>query len=118
MPTLNELDKWIFENLLDRKSWEDSKEQDIAMNQAVRNLTRWFPSVQLTAELIAYQVVWELQGLDPVLKYQKQGIKAISEGPDRIDYQTRDKVAPEIREILGQPAYEIETVVLDAGRLM
>lgn len=118
MPTISEVDKWIFSNLLDRKAWEDSKEQDIAMNQATRNLTRWYPDTELTAELVAYQVIWELQGLDPVLKYGKQGIKAISEGPDRIDYLTRDKVAPDVRDIMGPPISEIVTVSLDAGRLM
>jgi hypothetical protein len=124
MPTLDTVDSWILDNMLDSEIWEKSQKQDLAVIQASRNLTRWYPETVLTDEMVAYQVIWELQGLDPVLKYQKQGIKAISEGSDRIDYVTRDKVAPEVREILGNPSYEIENnsnveiVVLESGRLI
>lgn len=121
MPTIDTVGAWILDNILDTAAWESSDKQEIALNQASRNLMRWYPDVELSDELLSYQVIWELQGLDPVLKYGKQGIKAISEGSDRIDYLTRDKVAPDVRDILGSPAYEKtadEPVLLDAGRLV
>jgi hypothetical protein len=120
MPTMETVYSWILENLLDSEAWEKSEKPDLAFIQASRNLTRWYPEAELTDEVVAYQAIWEIQGLDPVLKYQKQGIRAISEGQDRIDYVTRDKVASEVREILGAPSYEqVETtVVLECGRLI
>lgn len=121
MPTLEEVEIWIQSNVLDRKAWEDSTEKAIAVIQASRNLTRRYPDKELTDEVVAHQAIWELQGLDPALKYGKQGIKAISEGQDRIDYQNRDKVAPEAREILGAPSLELveeAPVVLEGGILL
>lgn len=121
MPTFEAVFLWIQDNVLDRKAWEDSEEQPIAFNQAIRNLNRWYPTVELTDEVVAYQAIWELQGMDPALKYQKQGVKSVSEGEDRIDYLTRDKVAPDVREILGAPVYELvedEPVILEGGRLL
>jgi hypothetical protein len=121
LPTLEEVESWIQSNVLDRKAWEDSTEKAIAVIQASRNLTRWYPDQELTDEVVAYQAMWEVQGLDPVLKYGKQGIKSVSEGLDRIDYLNRDKVAPDVREILGMPSYELveeAPVVLESGRLI
>jgi hypothetical protein len=121
MPTFDSVDFWIQDNLLDTSTWDAFEKKETAFIQANRNLTRWYPESELSDELLAYQCVWEVQGLDPVLKYQKQGIKAISEGSDRIDYSSRDKVAPEVREILGPPSYETaetETVILESGRLL
>lgn len=121
MPTLETVDLWIQDNVLDRKAWNDSVEKPIALNQANRNLIRWFPDAILTDEIVAYQAIWELQGMDPALKFQKQGVKSVSEGEDRIDYLERDKVAPDVREILGAPAFELvedEPVILEGGRLL
>lgn len=121
MPTLETVDLWILGNVLDRKAWQDSTEKPIALNQAIRNLNRWYPEVELTDEVVAYQAIWELQGNDPALKYQKQGVKSVSEGEDRIDYLSRDKVAPEVREILGIPFFELTEdppIVLEGGRLL
>jgi hypothetical protein len=121
MPTITSVDNWIRENVLDNQAWNNNTEQiGVAFAQAVRNLTRWYPTVELTDELVSYQSIWELQALDPVLKYQKHGVRAISEGNDRIDYLTRDKVAPDVRDILGAPSYETaeETIILEGGMLL
>jgi hypothetical protein len=121
MPTMDTVDIWILANMLDTEAWEKTEKKDIVVTQSLRNLTRWYPEAVLTDEIVAYQAVWEIQGLDPVLKFQKQGIRAISEGSDRIDYLTRDKVASEVREILGAPSYEaVEsgTVILESGKLL
>jgi hypothetical protein len=116
MPTFDEVYSWISQNVLDTDVWDKSTKQDLAVKQAKRNLSRWYPTAVLTTEVVAYQAIWELQGLDPVLKYQKHGIRAISEGEDRIDYLSRDRVAPEVRELLGAPADEI--VTLEGGYLL
>ncbi|WP_141432419.1 hypothetical protein [Bacillus sp. 03113] len=120
MTTLEEVEVWIQSNVLDSKAWDDSTKKEIAIKQASRNLSRWYPEIELTDEIVAYQSIWELQGLDPALKLQKQGVKSVSEGLDRIDYLERDKVAPDVREILGSPAYELieETVILEGGSLI
>lgn len=121
MPTLETVDLWILGNILDRKAWSGSAEKEIAVTQASRNLVRWYPDVELTDETVAYQSIWELQGMDPALKFQKQGVKSVSEGEDRIDYLARDKVAPDVREILGPPAFELTEeapVILEGGRLI
>ncbi|WP_370221999.1 hypothetical protein [Cytobacillus sp.] len=121
MPTLETVDLWILGNILDRKDWVSSEEKEIAVTQATRNLQRWYPGVLITDELLAYQAIWELQGIDPALKFQKQGVKSVSEGEDRIDYLDRDKVAPDVREILGPPAFELieeAPVILEGGRLV
>ena len=121
MPTISSVDEWIRNNVLDKQVWETNTEQiDVAFTQATRNLIRWYPTIELTDELVSYQSIWELQALDPVLKYQKHGIKHISESGDRIEYNQRDKVAPDVREILGAPSFETaeETVVLEGGMLI
>ncbi|MBG9603957.1 hypothetical protein ABE25_17915 [Cytobacillus firmus] len=121
MPTLETVDLWIQGNVLDRSAWDRSSEKSIAVLQAERNLARWYPDSEITDEFVAYQAIWELQGMDPALKFQKQGVKSVSEGEDRIDYLARDKVAPDVREILGPPAYELieeAPVILEGGRLI
>jgi hypothetical protein len=118
MPTLESVDAWIQANILDSKVWDNSKKQELAVTQATRNLYRWYPEVDLTAEVVAHQAIWEIEGTDPALKFQKHGVKSVSEGEDRIDYLTRDKVAPEVREILGVPSYELTEVFLEGGSLL
>lgn len=121
MPTLETVDLWIQGNVLDRSAWDRSSEKSIAVLQAERNLARWYPDSEITDEFVAYQAIWELQGMDPALKFQKQGVKSVSEGEDRIDYLYRDKVAPDVREILGPPAFELieeAPVILEGGRLI
>lgn len=108
MPTVETVNMWITLNLLDSEAWIKSDKQPIALIQAIRNLSYWYPETVLTDELVSYQVVWELQGLDPALKYQKQGVKAVSDSGERIDYTVRSKVAPDILDLLGIPAYEIQ----------
>lgn len=108
MPTTEAINLWILANVLDSKAWIDSVQKDLAVVQASRNLIRWYPTVDLTEETIGYQAIWELQGLDPALKYQKQGVKYVSDNGERIDYLPRDKVAPDVRDILGAPFYELE----------
>ncbi|MGY6765691.1 hypothetical protein ACW73O_11710 [Faecalibacterium prausnitzii] len=121
MPTVDEINTWIQANILDSQVWDKSEKKEVAIVQAERNLKRWFPEVELTTEIISYQVVWELQGLDPAVKYQKQGVKMLEDGGERIDYgdRTRDVVSPEVREILGTPLFEQEeTVILEGGMLL
>ncbi|KYC94369.1 hypothetical protein B4102_3590 [Heyndrickxia sporothermodurans] len=122
MPTVESVNEWIQANVLDSKVWNDAVKKEIAVIQASRNLQRWYPEVELTDEIVSYQAIWELQGLDPVLKYQKQGLKHISEDGDRIEFNTRDKVSPDVRDILGTPLYELEadepTVILEGGMLI
>ncbi len=121
MPTLETVDAWIRGNVLDRKAWDASAEKEIAITQSTRNLVRWYPESELTDELVAYQAIWELQGMDPALKFQKQGVRSVSEGSDRIDYLSRDKVAPDVRDLLGPPAFELieeAPVILEGGRLL
>ncbi|MBO1515050.1 hypothetical protein [Metabacillus bambusae] len=121
MPTIETIDLWIQSNVLDTKAWDESTKQSIAVTQASRNINRWYPDIELTDEIVSYQVIWELQALDPVLKYQKQGLKHISESGERIEYNIRDVVAPEVREILGSPLFEQDeevAFVLEGGTLL
>lgn len=108
MPTVETVGLWITLNLLDSEAWDKSLKKDLAVTQAIRNLSYWYPETLPTDEFIAYQAVWELQGLDPALKYQKQGVKAVSDSGERIDYVSRSKVAPEILDLLGTPLFELE----------
>jgi hypothetical protein len=106
MPTVLEVDAWITANVLDSAVWEKySAKQSVAVTQAVRNLTRWYPDEELTDELVSYQVIWELQGIDPALKYQKHGVKLVSDGQERIDYgdKVRSMVSPDVLQLLGSP---------------
>jgi hypothetical protein len=112
LSTLISVDAWIQDNSLEAKVWNDSTQQQIAYNQALRNLQRWYPEkIEFTDEVVAYQVIWEIQGMDPALKYQKQGVKYVSDTGERIDYETRSRVAPDVREILGPPLFELEEEV-------
>jgi hypothetical protein len=118
MPTLESVDAWIKENVLDSKAWDISIKKELAITQATRNLERWYPEVELSDEAISYQAIWEIQGMDPALKFQKQGVKSVSEGEDRIDYLIRDKVASDVREILGVPSFELTEIFLEGGSLL
>ncbi|WP_034757788.1 hypothetical protein [Rossellomorea vietnamensis] len=117
---------FIEQNVLDKSAWEKANNQEIAINQATIHLTRWYPLTDLTADVVAYQSIWEVEGADPALKYQKQGVKYVSDGGERIDYEKRDRVAPDVREILGPPAFEVieeleeeeEPVELYGGELL
>jgi hypothetical protein len=116
LPTVETVGLWIIENVLDSAAWDNSEKQKLAVTQAIRNLERWYPEVELTDELVAYQSIWEIKGTDPALKFQRQGVKAVSEGSDRIDYDAREKVAPDVRGILGAPVDE--SITLEGGALL
>lgn len=121
MPTVDEINAWIQSNVLDSQVWDKSEKKEVAIVQAERNLKRWYPEVELSNEVLSYQVIWELQGVDPAIKYQKQGVKMLDDSGERIDYgdRTRDVVSPEVREILGTPLFEREeTVILEGGILL
>lgn len=106
-----EVADWIAANMLDTDAWDRGTEQrqTVAINQAERNLARWYPDVELTAEIIAYQTVWELQGIDPALKYQKHNVKTVSDNGETISYKDgeRPDVAPDVRSLLGPTADEL-----------
>lgn len=114
MPTVESVGEWIALNVLDSQAWDDFDKKDLAVVQASRNLIRWYPDVTLTDEHISFQAIWELQGLDPALKYQKQGVKAVTDSGERIDYVSRSKVAPDVRDELGPPIDEREELEEDA----
>jgi hypothetical protein len=120
MPTVETVAQWIQENVLDSSAWDNSTKQAVAVTQATRNLQRWYPDEEHTDEVVAYQAIWELQGIDPALKYQKHGVKSVADSGERIDYGDlmRDKVAPEVRDILGSPVDEYEGAALYGGRLV
>jgi hypothetical protein len=119
MPTQETVDLWIKTNVLDSKAWDDAVKKEIAVIQASRNIQKWYSEVELTDELVGLQALWELQALDPVLKYQKQGLKHISEDGDRIEFGSRDRVSPDVRDILGAPLFEGESgVTLEGGMLL
>lgn len=108
MPTMQSVEDWILANVLESQVWIDFVQKNIAVVQASRNLIRWYPEVELTDEVVAFQAIWEIQGLDPALKYQKQGVKAVTDNGERIDYLSRAKVSPDVRDLLGPPFYELE----------
>jgi hypothetical protein len=116
MPTVETVDAWIRDNVLDSKPWDESQKQQLAVTQAIRNLELWYPDDELNDEVVALQAIWEIKGTDPALKFQRQGVKAVSEGSDRIDYTVRDKVAPDVRGVLGAP--DDEKVMLEGGALL
>lgn len=107
MPTLESITLWIANNLLDSDAWDKSEKKQLAITQATRNLTNWYPEVILNDEHVSHQTVWEIQGLDPALKYQKQGVRAVSDAGERIDYLERSKVSPEVYDLIGAPAFEL-----------
>ncbi|MBB6689911.1 hypothetical protein H7B90_00705 [Cohnella xylanilytica] len=106
-----EVADWIAANMLDTYAWDRASEhkQTVAIVQAERNLARWYPSTDLVVSLVAYQAVWELQGVDPALKYLKHNVKSIGDNGESISYKDgeRDSVAPDVRELLGATAEEV-----------
>lgn len=118
MPTVESVDVWIQANILDSSVWDDSPKQSLAVTQAIRNLQRWYPEAEVTDELTAYQAIWELQGLDPVLKYQKQGVKSLRERGEGVDYLERDNIAPEVKELLREPLGRSDNIPLFGGELL
>lgn len=117
-----EIADWIAANMLDTDAWERGTEQrqTVAIKQAERSLTRWYPDVELTAEIIAYQAVWELQGIDPALKYQKHNVKTVSDNGESVSYKDGEwpAVAPDVRSLLGPTADELaEEETAEAAQL-
>ena len=105
------VDAWITDNLLDSDIWKRASEtkQTVAVRQAERNLSRWYPGATLTVEIVAYQAVWELYGVDPVLKYQRHSVKTLQDSGETVTYKDgeRSPVAPDVRSLLGPTADEI-----------
>lgn len=109
---------WITDNLLDSEPWVRASEQkqSVAVTQAVRNLSRWYPDVELTDEAVAYQAIWELYGVDPVLKYQRHAVKSLGDNGETISYKDKEErpvVAPDVRELLGATADELAELEAD-----
>lgn len=108
-----EVDDWIAMNLLDSDPWDRASEQKqaVAVAQAERNLARWYPDiVPMAVSIIALQAVWELYGVDPVLKYQRHAVKSLGDNGETISYKDKEErsvVAPEVRELLGPTAEEL-----------
>lgn len=109
MFTSTEVGAWIDANMLDSDAWDRSIKQVVAVVQAERNLARWYPDVALTVDHVSYQTVWELQGIDPALKYQKHNVKQVTDEGEQVSYKDgiRDIVAPDVRDLLGSTAEEI-----------
>ncbi|RKD20966.1 hypothetical protein BEP19_14870 [Ammoniphilus oxalaticus] len=112
MPTtidVSSVDQWVNENVLEKDAWTDADRPDIAVKQATRNLQRWYPETELSIEVVAYQAIWELQGIDPALKYQKHNVKTVTDNGESISYKDGERpvVAPFVRELLGPTADEI-----------
>ncbi|WP_020615745.1 hypothetical protein [Paenibacillus daejeonensis] len=101
---------WIDANVLDSEAWDRAKKPAVAVTQAERNLARWYPDVELTVDIVAYQTIWELQGIDPALKYQKHGIKTVTDNGETVTYKDGERpvVAPDVRAVLGLTAQELE----------
>ncbi len=124
MPTLESIDQWIKENLLEAAVWVSFENQSVAFIQTVRHLTIWYPDAELTVPVVAYQAIWEIKGLDPVLKYSGQGVRSLTDNEERVDYgdYIRPKVAPEVHNLLGPPIDErtddVEPPLLFGGRLL
>jgi hypothetical protein len=107
-----EVADWITSNLLDAEAWERASEQkqSVAVIQAERKLSQWYPKINpMAVSIIAFQSVWELQGIDPALKYQKHNVKTVSDNGESISYKdgARPDVAPDVRELLGPTANEL-----------
>lgn len=124
MPTLESIDQWIKENLLEAAVWVSFENQSVAFIQTVRHLTIWYPDAELTVPVVAYQAIWEIKGLDPVLKYSGQGVRSLTDNEERVDYgdYIRPKVAPEVHNLLGPPIDErtdaVEPPLLFGGTLL
>jgi phage terminase Nu1 subunit (DNA packaging protein) len=102
---------WIIDNMLDSEAWLGTNEQkqSVAVKQAERKLTLWYPETELVVAIVAYQSVWELQGMDPALKYQKHNVKQVTDNGESVSYKDgmRDEVAPDVRSLLGLTAEEL-----------
>lgn len=109
MPTTEEVNLWIADNVLDTAAWDKKPlKQGLAVKQAERNLARWYPAAVQTVEIVALQAIWEMEGLDPALKYQKHGVKSVDDHGEGVTYSgIRDVVAPDVRDLLGKTASEI-----------
>lgn len=109
MFTAEQVGEWLAANVLDTDAWDKSNKQVVAVTQAERNLFRWYPAADLEVQHVAYQAVWELQGLDPALKYQKHGVKTVADNGESVSYKdtARDVVAPDVRQMLGKTADEL-----------
>jgi hypothetical protein len=112
MPTIQEVGDWIAGNLLDSEAWDKATDQKraVAIAQSERNLSRWYPDKDaFSVEIVAYQAVWELQGIDPALKYQKHNVKTVTDTGESVTYKDgeRPAVAPDVRELLGPTADEL-----------
>lgn len=108
MPTLESIDQWIKENLLEADVWVAFENKPVAFIQTVRHLNAWYPDADLTVPVIAYQALWEIKGLDPVLKYSGQGVRSLTDNQERVDYgdYVRQKISPEVLDLLGPPIDE------------
>lgn len=107
-----EVADWIAANMLDSEAWDRAPEpkQGVAVVQAGRNLARWYPDITpMAVSIVAFQAVWELQGIDPALKYQKHNVKTVSDNGESISYKDgeRPDVAPDVRALLGPTADEL-----------
>jgi len=109
MFTSTEIGAWIDANLLDSDAWDRSEKQAVAVIQAERNLGRWYPDETLSVDVVSFQTIWELQGVDPALKFQKHNVKAVTDEGEQVSYKDgmRDIVAPDVRDLLGSTAEEI-----------
>jgi hypothetical protein len=98
---------WIADNLLDSDIWDRASEhkQTVAVRQAERNLSRWYPDAKLTVEIVAYQAVWELYGVDPVLRYQRHNVRSMMDAGELVTYANGERpvIAPDVTSILGTP---------------
>lgn len=110
MFTTEEVNAWIAINVLDSEAWDKAKKPAVAVTQAERNLARWYPAVVLTLPMVAIQAIWELQGIDPALKYQKHNVKTVTDNGESVSYKDgeRPAVAPDVRDMLGPTAEELE----------
>lgn len=101
---------WIVDNMLDSEAWLRAGEhkQSVAVKQAERKLALWYPETELVVAVVAYQAVWELQGVDPALKYQKHNVKTVQDSGETVTYKDgeRSAVAPDVLVLLGPPAGE------------
>lgn len=108
-----EVGDWIADNLLDSDPWDRASEhkQAVAIVQAERNLNRWYPGINpMAISIVAIQAVWELYGVDPVLKYQRHAVKSLGDNGETISYKDKEErpvVAPDVRELLGPTADEL-----------
>lgn len=102
---------WIVGNMLDTEAWlrASDQRQTVAVVQAERNLVRWYPDVALTVDAVSYQTIWELQGIDPALKYQKHNVKQVTDNGETVSYKDGERpvVAPDVHALLGPTADEL-----------